>query len=272
LYRSWGAKAVAELIEKEFAFEKQNQNDPFTNEEAAHIPLIELGKECESLDENDTLDKFISTVIKNDYADYCAFIYENTEMIAIGFESIKDGHVQQYEGGKRLEDSNNVSTYISRHSCRTCQDIHYNPCGARTMYSNDPYIVKYADRYIACLPIICHGVLAGLIYLEKANQDFDANVITLIKNFLPVIASKMTKIKDVNLHHILSEKAAQTTLSTREHDVIKLMAKGYSNQQISAELNIALGTVKNHIGSILVKLETDSRTKAVYIAQDKNLI
>lgn len=271
LHRSWGANAVADLIEKEFALERR-QSVQYTNEEAAHLPLIKLGKECESLNEHDTIKKFILTVISNGYASYCAFIYEKTEMIAIGFESAKDGRVKRYDHGKSLEDSNSVSTYISRHSYRTCQELYYTPDGEKTMYSNDPHIVKHPNRHIASLPVICHGVVAGLIYLEKDNQGFNENLITFIKNFLPVIASKITTIKDLNLTNLLSDKTTNTTLSLRELDVLKLMVKGYSNQRISDELNIAVGTVKNHISNILVKLETDSRAKAVYIAQEKNLI
>ena len=272
LHRSWGAGAVADLIEKEFDLKKREKSDQYNNQEAAHFPLIELVKECENLDEYDTLKKFIMTVILNDYADYCAFIYENNEMITIGFESAKDGRVGRYNNGMSLEESNSVSTYISRHAYRTCQDIHYHPDGAKTIYSNDPYIINHPGRYIACLPIICHGVVAGQIYMENEDQDFDAHMITHIKNFLPVIASKITTIKDVNLFNILSEKEIDTILSERELDVLNLIQKGYSNQRISTDLNIAVGTVKNHISNILAKLEADSRAKAVYIAKEKNLI
>jgi LuxR family transcriptional regulator, maltose regulon positive regulatory protein len=53
------------------------------------------------------------------------------------------------------------------------------------------------------------------------------------------------------------------TLTKRELDVLKLMAKGCSNPEIAAELIIALGTVKAHTSSIYRKLGARSRTEAV---------
>ncbi len=271
LHRNWGAVAIADYIEKEFFGEQRGQNVQHKNEVKMQLLLAELGKECETLDEGDTIEKFINVIIKTGYADHCAFLYEKPDLIAIGMES-KDGRVKRYENGKSLENSNSVSTYISRHSYRTCKEIYHHPDGAKTIYSSDSYIVKHPDRYIVCIPVFCHGIIAGLIYMEKKDQGFDANTTALIKNFLPIIASKITTIKGVNLFNILSDKTANTNLSKRELDVLNLMVRGYSNQQISAGLNIAAGTVKNHISNILTKLETDSRTKAVYIAQERNLI
>ena len=52
-------------------------------------------------------------------------------------------------------------------------------------------------------------------------------------------------------------------LTRRERDLLRLMAKGLSNQEIAATLGIALPTVKYHVTNILSKLNADNRTSAV---------
>lgn len=48
-------------------------------------------------------------------------------------------------------------------------------------------------------------------------------------------------------------------LSDREYEVATLVAAGFSNQQIADTLFIAMGTVKDHVHSILTKTELASR-------------
>lgn len=52
-------------------------------------------------------------------------------------------------------------------------------------------------------------------------------------------------------------------LTDREVEVIRLVAEGYSNQQIAELVHLAPGTVKNHISAMLVKLGARDRTNAV---------
>jgi DNA-binding NarL/FixJ family response regulator len=51
-------------------------------------------------------------------------------------------------------------------------------------------------------------------------------------------------------------------LTSREHEVLKLVAKDLSNQEIADRLVIEVGTVKNHVHSILQKLNASSREDA----------
>ncbi|NJD60283.1 MAG: DNA-binding response regulator [Anaerolineales bacterium] len=65
---------------------------------------------------------------------------------------------------------------------------------------------------------------------------------------------------------------ANFDLTEREHEVLALVVKGYSNQQIADALVITLATVKAHISNILSKLQVSSRSEAIAFAIKHKLV
>lgn len=61
-------------------------------------------------------------------------------------------------------------------------------------------------------------------------------------------------------------------LTEREMEILLLIAKGYSNQEIASTSHITIKTVKTHVSNILSKLEVQDRTQAVIYAFQHNLI
>ena len=61
-------------------------------------------------------------------------------------------------------------------------------------------------------------------------------------------------------------------LTPRETEILQYIAQGYLNKQIAAELDISEQTIKNHVTSILRKLNANARTEAVVIAIKQGLI
>jgi len=61
-------------------------------------------------------------------------------------------------------------------------------------------------------------------------------------------------------------------LSTREQDVLELLAAGLSNAQMAAQLVVTVGTIKTHIKSIYGKLGVHSRVQAVARAREVGLL
>jgi ATP/maltotriose-dependent transcriptional regulator MalT len=61
-------------------------------------------------------------------------------------------------------------------------------------------------------------------------------------------------------------------LSVRERQVLQLAARGYTNGRIAAELDLAPGTVKNHLYNINAKLDVGTRLEAVLRAQELGLL
>lgn len=63
-----------------------------------------------------------------------------------------------------------------------------------------------------------------------------------------------------------------TGLSKRELEVLQLMAKGLSNQEIADALFVSLNTIKTHSSRVFEKLDVGSRMQAVKTAREKGLI
>lgn len=62
------------------------------------------------------------------------------------------------------------------------------------------------------------------------------------------------------------------SLTERETEVLKLIAEGYTNQEIAERLFISMTTVKTHVGNILEKIGAQNRVQAVIFAFQHGLV
>lgn len=83
----------------------------------------------------------------------------------------------------------------------------------------------------------------------------------------PVIAQKVIQ----ELHQPSDLPPTEYPLTAREVDVLKYVAQGLSNQNISRKLKIKEGTVRIHVGNILNKLQLANRTQAALYALREGL-
>lgn len=65
---------------------------------------------------------------------------------------------------------------------------------------------------------------------------------------------------------------ALSGITPRELEVLQLMARGHSNQEIANLLFVSLNTVKTHISSLLSKLDAQRRTQAIQKAKSLGII
>jgi DNA-binding NarL/FixJ family response regulator len=70
----------------------------------------------------------------------------------------------------------------------------------------------------------------------------------------------------------LAERRLHRSLSTREIEVLRMVAKGLGNKEIAGVLNIAEVTVKLHVSHVLEKLSVKDRTQAATVALQRGII
>jgi DNA-binding NarL/FixJ family response regulator len=70
----------------------------------------------------------------------------------------------------------------------------------------------------------------------------------------------------------LAEHATDEDLTSREIDVLRLIAAGNANKEIAAQLSITEDTVKGHVSNILAKLGANDRTHAVTIGLKRGIM
>jgi two-component system, NarL family, response regulator LiaR len=138
-------------------------------------------------------------------------------------------------------------------------------------------------RYIA----IYGSLMAALVFILKWLQwrflivdnsvDIYVGLIALFFTVLGIgVALQLSKPK---IHTVVIEKEVpvpaqesfainaveleKLKLTSREYEVLQLMAKGHSNTEIAEALFLSLSTVKTHASNLFVKMDVPSRTKAI---------
>lgn len=89
------------------------------------------------------------------------------------------------------------------------------------------------------------------------------------------VGLKLTRMKVVMVgpEFILNATELQRLgISKREHEVLELMSKGLSNQEIADKLFVSLNTIKTHSSNLFLKLEVSRRTQAIQKAKELRLI
>jgi len=112
---------------------------------------------------------------------------------------------------------------------------------------------------------------AGAIgYLLKDVSDVE--LVTAIRN---AAAGRPTLAVDAQralIQATTNPKPPGSDLTEREREVLALMVKGMSNDEIAAHLTVRPSTAKFHVGNVLSKLGVDTRTEAVALALKNHLV
>ena len=113
-------------------------------------------------------------------------------------------------------------------------------------------------------------------YLLKAIDTKDlAAGIRVIANGGTLITKEVAKV--LFAEHIHKEDQGnydenKTNLSKRELQVLRCIADGLTNQQISEKLFLSIGTVKNYVSNLYIKLDVSNRNEAIRKIQEDKLL
>jgi DNA-binding NarL/FixJ family response regulator len=119
------------------------------------------------------------------------------------------------------------------------------------------------DQILAAIEAGAAGYL-----LKAAPQDEIVAGIRLVATgqtaLSPAVAARLVSR--------MREPAASVTLTPREIEVLRLVARGRSNKLIGTDLGIGESTVKTHLLKIFDKLEVADRTHAVTVAMERGIL
>lgn len=118
-------------------------------------------------------------------------------------------------------------------------------------------------------PALEAGATSYLLKTSKANEIAAAVRSTFQGQSIlePEVTGKM--MMKMRQKHVTE---LHDNLTSREMEILLLMAQGKSNQEIADDLFIALKTAKTHVSNILSKLEVQDRTQAVIYAFKHELV
>lgn len=139
-----------------------------------------------------------------------------------------------------------------------CQHFSHTKVLVLTTFDDDEYIFQ-AMQFGA----------KGYLLKDTPSEELAQAIYAIYKGYTQMGPGLLEKTI-LNIPNKGAAKPALPTglaeLSTREKEVLRLIAVGYSNQEIAEALHISIRTVKNHVTGILSRLALRDRTQAAILA------
>jgi DNA-binding NarL/FixJ family response regulator len=143
--------------------------------------------------------------------------------------------------------------------------------------------VKHETKVVILVPddheqlVECIAAGAHACVLERSTLD---ELKPAIANVLrgqtycstDIVQSLYSQLKKLAREVTWKKHVTTARLTARETEVLELMSERLSNKQIARRLSVSLYTVKNHVHSILEKLQVETRLDAVEDAKERRLL
>ena len=116
----------------------------------------------------------------------------------------------------------------------------------------------------------------GYLLKEISIEEVADAIRSVVQGQSLISPSKASKL--LNEFNTLAKQADEKPrlqaprLTTRELEVLKLVAQGMSNRDVAADLSLSEGTIKNYVSGILSKLQVTNRIQAINVAREQKLI
>ncbi|MEI7059070.1 response regulator transcription factor [Nocardioides sp. CCNWLW239] len=101
-------------------------------------------------------------------------------------------------------------------------------------------------------------------------KDVDPEVI--VEGIRRAAAGETVLAPDLAARVLKGMRSLRPRLTDRETEVLRHLARGATNREIARTLFVTEATVKSHLAHIFTKLDVDSRSRAIHVAQETGLI
>jgi NarL family two-component system response regulator LiaR len=109
---------------------------------------------------------------------------------------------------------------------------------------------------------------AGYLMKYISGHELSKAIYSVMRD-IPVLSPEAARVL---IRNNMKLPSPGSDLTDREHEVLQLVVDGLNNEQIARRLIISPYTVKNHVRSILTKLNVDTRTEAAIYAMRHNIV
>ena len=106
----------------------------------------------------------------------------------------------------------------------------------------------------------------GYLLKDTPSQELAQAIRAVNQGYTQLGPGLFEKVMAANFHPVVESPPELATLTPREKEVLQLIAAGYNNREIAEQLYITERTVKNHVNSILRRLNLRDRTQAAIFA------
>jgi two-component system, NarL family, response regulator len=140
------------------------------------------------------------------------------------------------------------------------------------------------DVFVASLQKTCPNIRCAMLTNYHSDEEVFRAIRAGVKAFILKTAPMEDILEAVQVVHEggrwipqaiaqqLASRIARNQPSSRELEVLKLLARGVGTREIGTQLHISENTVRNHINNLLEKLDSHDRTKAVTEALRQGLL
>ncbi len=127
-------------------------------------------------------------------------------------------------------------------------------------------LTGHADLQMA-IDAVNHGKITAFLTKPTPAASIRAVVLDAIQAYNQSLDSPAQEhepsIAAIQSQEMLRASELFAPLTLKELEVLALLAKGFSNDEISSDLNITVGTVKCHLNNLFGKMDVNSRAKVV---------
>jgi DNA-binding NarL/FixJ family response regulator len=132
------------------------------------------------------------------------------------------------------------------------------------VFSDIPAVLLAAEPNAAVVRSAARIKIYSVIPLEVTAHQLVTAIAATVAGF--AVTVPRPPATPANVMRIAEE------LTAREVEVLRWMARGHTNKQLAAQLNISEHTAKFHVSSVLAKLGAQTRTEAVTIGMTRGLV
>jgi DNA-binding NarL/FixJ family response regulator len=132
------------------------------------------------------------------------------------------------------------------------------------VFSDTPAVLLAAEPTMAMMRSAARMKIHSVLPLEVTTHQLITAIAATVAGFAVTFPHSPAGPADV--------MGIAEDLTAREVEVLRLMARGQTNKQVAAQLQISEHTAKFHVSSVLAKLGAGTRTEAVTIGMTRGLV